>query len=50
MLRNKIERRKRELALSDPELRKAGRPSRNSGGSTADKLEGRNSGTKGTSH
>ena len=46
MLRNEIERRKGELALSDPGLRKAGRLSRNSGGSTATKLEGRDSGTK----
>lgn len=46
MLRNEIERRKGELALCDSEFRQAGRPSRNSGGSTAAKLEGRDSGTK----
>lgn len=46
MLRNEIERRKGELALFDPELRKAERPRRDSSGSTAAKLEGRDSGTK----
>lgn len=46
MLKNEIERRKGELELFDPELRKAGRPRRDSGGSTAAKLEGRDSGKK----
>lgn len=50
MLKNEIERRKGELELFDPELRKAGRPRRDSGGSTAVKLEGRDSGKKKKGH